>query len=67
MYKYDGTMSSTTPVQLSILTNSTRIQRLHIEDINSLHLSEDFQALKAGSLLEIGRDSSWSCTRGKEI
>lgn len=35
-----------------------RIQRLHVEDINSLHLSQKFEPLKTSRLLDIGGQST---------
>lgn len=37
-----------------IYTGAGSIQWLHVENINAIHLSEDFQTLKTGGLLEIG-------------
>lgn len=50
-----------------MLTNSARVQRLHVEYVDSIHLSEDFQALKTSSLFEISGYSSGSCTRRQKI
>jgi hypothetical protein len=38
-----------------------------VEDVNALHLSEDFQTLKTGGLLEIGRDGAGLTTRSNEV
>jgi hypothetical protein len=43
------------------------IQRLHVEDINTLHLAQDFQALQSGSLIEIGRDGANGRSGRKEV
>jgi hypothetical protein len=34
------------------------IERPHIEDINTFHLSKNFETFETGGLLEIGRDRS---------
>jgi hypothetical protein len=41
-----------------IRTDTAGIQRPHVEDVDSLHLSEKFQTLETSGLLEIGRDGS---------
>ena len=44
-----------------------RVQRSHVEDINTLHLSENFQSFDTGSLLEIGGDSAGGSTRADKV
>lgn len=43
------------------------IKRTHVEDVNALHLSENFQTFQTGSLLEIGRDGTGLGTRTEKI
>ena len=43
------------------------IQRPHVEDIDTLHLSEDFQTLKTGRLLKIGWDGTLLTTWGQKV
>ena len=35
-----------------------RIQRLHVEDVDPLHLAQDLEPLEARGLLEVGRDGA---------
>lgn len=49
------------------LTFAGSIQWLHVEDINALHLSQDFETLESGRLLEIGGDGPWRSTGANEI
>lgn len=43
------------------------IKRLHIEHVNAPHLSEQFQSLKTGSLLEITGNLTGLTSGGKEV
>jgi hypothetical protein len=43
------------------------VEGSHVENVNALHLSEDFQTLKTGGLLEIGRDGAGLATRSDEV
>ena len=43
------------------------IKRPHVEDIDTLHLSENFETLETSGLLKIGRDGSGLGTRTKQI
>lgn len=43
------------------------IKRLHVEDVNTLHLSEDFETFKTGGLVEICGDGSLRSTGGNEV
>ena len=43
------------------------VQRPHIEDIYTLHLSEDFETLKTSGLLEIGRDGTGGGTGTEKV
>lgn len=48
-------------------TLSGSIKRPHVEDVNTLHLSDKFETLKTGSLLNIGRDGTGFGTRGNQV
>lgn len=39
-------------------TFTTSVQRFHVEDVNALHFAEDFEALEAGGLVEVGGDGA---------
>jgi hypothetical protein len=43
------------------------IKRAHIEDVDTLHLTENLQTLETSGLLEIGRDGTGGGTRTEEI
>jgi hypothetical protein len=43
------------------------IKRPHIEDIDALHLSEYFETLDTGSLLEVGGDGAGRSTRANKV
>lgn len=43
------------------------VQRAHVEDINALHLSEDFQTLQTSGLLDIGRDGTSGSTGSDKV
>lgn len=43
------------------------IERAHVEDVNTLHLAEDFETFETGGLLEIGRDGANLGTRAEKI
>ena len=38
---------------------ATSIERLHVEDIDALHLAEDFETIEACCLFEVGGDGAW--------
>lgn len=42
----------------SCLTSPRRIERLHVEDVDALHLAQDLEALEARGLLEVGWDGA---------
>jgi hypothetical protein len=48
-------------------TDAAGIQRLHVEDIDTLHLSENFEALETGRLLGIGGNGTRLRTRGQKV
>lgn len=43
------------------------IKRLHVKHVNAPHLSEQFQTLETGSLLEIAGDLARLATGGQEV
>lgn len=48
-------------------TKSTRIQRLHVEYIDPLHLPQNLESFKTGRLFEVGGDSPGSGAGTHEI
>ena len=48
-------------------TNTAGIQWPHIENINTLHLSQNFETLETGGLFEIGGHGTGLRTRGEEV
>ena len=48
-------------------TLSGSIKGPHIENVNALHLSDKFETLKTGSLLDIGGNGTRLGTRGNQI
>jgi hypothetical protein len=48
-------------------TEAAGVQWSHIEDIDTLHLSEDFETLKTSGLLGIGGDGTGLRTGGKKV
>jgi len=48
-------------------TPAASIQRLHIEDIHSIHLAQDLESLQTRALLEVGRDGTWRSSRCEEV
>ena len=48
-------------------TFPTRIQRLHVEDVDALHFAEDFEPLEAGGLVEVGGDGARFGARGEQV
>lgn len=43
------------------------VQRPHVEDVNTLHLSENLKTLDTGGLLEIGGDGTGGGTGTAEV
>lgn len=43
------------------------IKGTHVEDVNALHLSDEFQTLETGGLLEIGGNGTGLGTGSKEV
>lgn len=43
------------------------IERAHVEDVHALHLSEDFETLETGGLLEIGGHGTGLGALGEEV
>lgn len=48
-------------------TDTASIQWPHVEDVDALHLSENFETLQTGGLLEIGGDGSGLRTRANKV
>jgi hypothetical protein len=48
-------------------TETAGVQWPHVEDVDALHLSEDFETLKTGGLFGIGRHGTGLRTRGKKV
>lgn len=48
-------------------TLARSIQWLHVEDIDSLHLSKNFETFETGSLLQIGGNGTWFTARWQKI
>jgi hypothetical protein len=46
---------------------SGSIEGSHVEDVNALHLSDKFQTLKTGGLLDVRRDGAGLSTRSNEV
>ena len=44
-----------------------RVQGAHVEDVDALHLAEDFETLETGGLFNIGGDGTGSSTGWHEI
>ena len=60
-------MAVSRPVIHEKRTLFRRIQGSIFEDVDPLHLSNEFKTLETGRLLEIGGDSAGTSTRGKKI
>lgn len=43
------------------------VKRAHVEDVDALHLAENFQTLQTGGLLEVGGNGTGGGARAKEI
>lgn len=43
------------------------IKRAHVENVNTLHFTEDFQTLQTSSLLEIGRNGTGARARAEKV
>lgn len=48
-------------------TEARGIQRPHVEDINALHLAENFETLETGGLLEVGGNSAGGGTGAPQV
>jgi hypothetical protein len=48
-------------------TETAGVQWPHVEDIDTLHLSENFETLKTGRLLGIGGNGTGLRTRGQKV
>lgn len=43
------------------------VEGAHVEDVDALHLSEDFETLETGGLFEIGGDGAGLATGSNEV
>lgn len=48
-------------------TLSACVEGLHVEDVDALHLSEDFETLETGGLVNVGGDGTGLGTRGHQV
>jgi hypothetical protein len=48
-------------------TETAGVQWPHVEDVDTLHLSENFETLKTGRLLGIGGDGTGLRTGGQKV
>jgi hypothetical protein len=48
-------------------TLAASVQRPHVENINTLHLSEDLETLQSSRLLEVGRNGSGSGAGSEQV
>jgi hypothetical protein len=48
-------------------TKTAGVEGPHVEDVDALHLSEDFEALETGRLLGVGGDGTGLSTLGDEV
>ena len=48
-------------------TFPTSIQRFHVEDVNALHFTEDFETLETGGLVDVGGDGTGLGSGGEEV
>lgn len=51
----------------NVHTSAGGVQWSHVEDINALHLSEDFESLETGGLVQIGGDGTSGGSGGKKV
>lgn len=50
-----------------VRTLSACVEGLHVEDVDALHLSEDFETLETGGLVNIGGDGTGLGTSGHKV
>jgi len=53
--------------KMVVVTSPRRVQRLHVEDVDALHLAQDLKALEPRGLLEVGRDGPGRGAGWKEV
>jgi hypothetical protein len=46
---------------------SACVEGLHVEDVDALHLSEDFETLETGGLVDVGGDGTGLGARGHKV
>jgi hypothetical protein len=54
-------------VGLGLCTFPAGVEGRHVEDVDALHLSQDFEALQAGGLFEVGGDGAGRGAGGQEV
>lgn len=50
-----------------MLTEARGVERAHVEDVDAVHLAEDFETLETGRLLEVGGDGAGLGTGTEEV
>lgn len=53
--------------QRGVHTSTASIQRLHIKDIDAVHLAQDLESLQTSALLEVGRDGARRSSGWEEV
>ena len=54
-------------VGLGVRTCPAGVEGRHVEDVDALHLSQDFEALQPGGLFEVGGDGAGRSAGGHEV
>lgn len=52
---------------IMLRTLSACVEGLHVEDVDALHLSEDFETLETGGLVNVGGDGTGLGTSGHKV
>ena len=50
-----------------VRTLSACVEGLHVKDVDALHLSEDFETLETGGLVNVGGDGTGLGTSGHKV
>jgi hypothetical protein len=53
--------------QRGLHTSTASIQRLHIKDVDAVHLAQDLKSLQTSALLEVGRDGAGRSSGREEV
>jgi hypothetical protein len=53
--------------RVGLCTKTAGVEGPHVEDVNALHLSEDFETLETSGLLGVGRNGTGLSTLGDEV